>query len=81
MELRRKLEAHGPRLIHTLRGRGYLFGEAPGEASPGHDPHHPPFLVLHGLAGCVLVGFSLGLDVLALARISTARPTTASSGR
>ena len=28
MELRRKLEAHGPRLIHTLRGRGYLFGEA-----------------------------------------------------
>ncbi len=27
MELRRKLEAHGPRLIHTLRGRGYLFGE------------------------------------------------------
>src|SRR5262245_16990731 len=24
-ELRRKLEAHGPRLIHTLRGRGYLF--------------------------------------------------------
>ena len=26
MELRRKLESHGPRLIHTLRGRGYLFG-------------------------------------------------------
>jgi two-component system copper resistance phosphate regulon response regulator CusR len=26
MELRRKLEAHGPRMIHTLRGRGYLFG-------------------------------------------------------
>ena len=25
MALRRKLEAHGPRLIHTLRGRGYLF--------------------------------------------------------
>jgi two-component system copper resistance phosphate regulon response regulator CusR len=24
-ELRRKLEAHGPRLIHTLRGRGYRF--------------------------------------------------------
>jgi two-component system copper resistance phosphate regulon response regulator CusR len=37
MELRRKLEAHGRRLIHTLRGRGYLFGEPPGagpEASP-----------------------------------------------
>jgi two-component system copper resistance phosphate regulon response regulator CusR len=29
MELRRKLEANGPRLIHTLRGRGYLFGEKP----------------------------------------------------
>jgi two-component system copper resistance phosphate regulon response regulator CusR len=28
-ELRRKLEAHGPRLIHTLRGRGYLMGEEP----------------------------------------------------
>jgi DNA-binding response OmpR family regulator len=29
-ELRRKLEAHGPRLIHTLRGRGYIFGDPPG---------------------------------------------------
>lgn len=29
-ELRRKLEAHGPRLIHTLRGRGYVFGDPPG---------------------------------------------------
>jgi two-component system, OmpR family, copper resistance phosphate regulon response regulator CusR len=27
MELRRKLEAHGPRLIHTRRGRGYVFEE------------------------------------------------------
>src|SRR5690349_20092256 len=35
MELRRKLEAHGPRLIHTLRGRGYLFGETPEELKPG----------------------------------------------
>jgi two-component system copper resistance phosphate regulon response regulator CusR len=26
MELRRKLEAYGPRLIHTVRGRGYLLG-------------------------------------------------------
>jgi two-component system copper resistance phosphate regulon response regulator CusR len=26
-ELRRKLEAFGPRLIGTLRGRGYVFGE------------------------------------------------------
>jgi two-component system, OmpR family, copper resistance phosphate regulon response regulator CusR len=33
MELRRKLEAHGPRLIHTLRNRGYLFGDAPGHDS------------------------------------------------
>ena len=29
MELRRKLEAHGPRLIHTMRGRGYVFGDTP----------------------------------------------------
>ena len=27
MSLRRQLEAHGRRLIRTLRGRGYLFGE------------------------------------------------------
>jgi len=27
MELRRKLEAHGPRLIHTMRGRGYVLSE------------------------------------------------------
>src|SRR5262245_28517097 len=26
MELRKKLEAHGERLIHTVRGRGYVFG-------------------------------------------------------
>ncbi len=26
MELRKKLEAHGPRLIHTLRNQGYYFG-------------------------------------------------------
>ncbi len=25
MELRRKLEAHGPRIIHTVRGRGYIL--------------------------------------------------------
>jgi two-component system copper resistance phosphate regulon response regulator CusR len=32
MELRRKLEAHGPRLIHTVRGRGYILGDpAPAE--------------------------------------------------
>src|SRR5262245_19855252 len=33
MDLRRKLETAGPRLIHTLRGRGYLFGNAPGFSS------------------------------------------------
>ncbi len=27
-ELRRKLEAHGPRLIHTFRNRGYMLSEA-----------------------------------------------------
>ncbi|WP_422928683.1 response regulator transcription factor [Singulisphaera sp. PoT] len=26
-DLRRKLESRGPRLIHTVRGRGYLLGE------------------------------------------------------
>jgi two-component system copper resistance phosphate regulon response regulator CusR len=30
MELRRKLETAGPRLIHTVRGRGYAFGEPQG---------------------------------------------------
>jgi two-component system, OmpR family, copper resistance phosphate regulon response regulator CusR len=34
MELRRKLEVHGPRLIHTRRGRGYVFEEAP---NTGHQ--------------------------------------------
>ena len=27
MELRKKLEAHGPRLIQTVRGRGYMLGD------------------------------------------------------
>jgi two-component system, OmpR family, copper resistance phosphate regulon response regulator CusR len=32
MELRRKLEAHGPRLIFTVRGRGYVLSdESPAE--------------------------------------------------
>ena len=30
MELRKKLEPHGPRLIHTLRNRGYLFADQSG---------------------------------------------------
>jgi len=29
MELRKKLEEHGPRLIFTVRGRGYVFGNDP----------------------------------------------------
>ena len=33
MELRRKLEAHGPRLIHTLRGRGYVLRHEEGAAA------------------------------------------------
>jgi two-component system copper resistance phosphate regulon response regulator CusR len=35
MELRRKLEAHGPRLIHTLRNRGYLFGDSVSDPGGG----------------------------------------------
>ena len=34
MELRRKLEAHGPRLIHNVRGRGYVFDDARGVKVP-----------------------------------------------
>jgi DNA-binding response OmpR family regulator len=32
VELRRQLEAHGPRVIHTMRGYGYRLSEHPGEA-------------------------------------------------
>jgi DNA-binding response OmpR family regulator len=35
MELRRKLEACGNRLIHTVRGRGYVFGGSPATDSEG----------------------------------------------
>lgn len=37
MELRRKLEAHGPRLIHTLRKRGYVLGD-PTPGAQGGEP-------------------------------------------
>ncbi len=33
VEVRRKLEALGPRLIHTLRNRGYVFGKKPGNVT------------------------------------------------
>jgi two-component system, OmpR family, copper resistance phosphate regulon response regulator CusR len=36
MELRRKLEAVGPRVIQTVRGRGYFLGEPPG--ATGEEP-------------------------------------------
>lgn len=32
VELRKKLEALGPRLIHTVRRKGYSFGDAPDDA-------------------------------------------------
>lgn len=35
MELRRKLEGHGRRLIQTLRGRGYRLGEPPSTERDG----------------------------------------------
>ena len=34
-ELRRTLEARGPRLIQTVRGRGYLLGDPPPPAAEG----------------------------------------------
>jgi two-component system, OmpR family, copper resistance phosphate regulon response regulator CusR len=34
MELRRKLEAHGPRVIRTVRGRGYLYEAATSAEAP-----------------------------------------------
>ena len=35
--IRRALEAHGPRLIHTVRGRGYLLGDPPSSGAE-EDP-------------------------------------------
>ncbi len=37
-ELRRKLEAHGPRLIQTLRGRGYMLGDSLDGSAEGFHP-------------------------------------------
>ncbi|HEY1786410.1 MAG TPA: helix-turn-helix domain-containing protein, partial [Pirellulales bacterium] len=41
MELRRKLEARGERLIQTLRGRGYLLGPPDG-GQPSTGQHSGP---------------------------------------
>ena len=41
MELRRKLEAHGPRVIHTVRGRGYLYEATPPTESPSTPSGSP----------------------------------------
>ena len=41
MELRRKLEAHGERLIQTLRGRGYCRPPNGGEPSAAHQSGPP----------------------------------------
>src|SRR5262249_38766848 len=59
MELRKKLEAHGPRLIHTIRGRGYRFGGAPVSLTTRLS-----LFFLAALA-VVLVAFSLTLYLLA----------------
>jgi two-component system copper resistance phosphate regulon response regulator CusR len=34
MELRRKLEAHGPRVIQTIRGRGYIYEQTSESEAP-----------------------------------------------
>ncbi len=69
-ELRRKLEAQGERLIHTLRGRGYVFGAAPGGA-PGRRRRLGMSLATRVSAfflaalGITLLGFSGVLYALA----------------
>lgn len=40
MELRRKLEARGHRLIHTVRGRGYCFGTVASPVSKTRNESH-----------------------------------------
>lgn len=45
MELRKKLEAHGPHLIHTVRGRGYLLGESPAATPVAAPPSDNPSAV------------------------------------
>ena len=64
MELRRKLEAHGPRLIQTLRGRGYRLDAAgEGEAHMTLAARLSAFFL--GSLGLVLVAFSATLYVAA----------------
>ena len=67
VELRRKLEALGPRVIHTVRGRGYYCGEAApcragGEAMRLATRLSAFFLIALAL---VLAGFSGALYLLA----------------
>ena len=59
MDLRRKLEPHGPRLIHTLRGRGFWFGAAPvRRRSWADEPGDSTLGVLLVALALVLIGFS-----------------------
>ena len=62
MELRRKLEAHGPRLIQTLRGRGYLFRSHAWIGGEMSLAGRFSLFFLSALA-LVLIGFSLSLYV------------------
>ena len=65
MELRRKLEAHGPRLIHTLRGRGYLFGERAETGPLAMKLSTRLSLFFLSALALVLLGFSVALFALA----------------
>ena len=67
MELRRKLEALGRRVIHTVRGRGYVFGAPPDAEPEGGAMSLATRLSAFFLAALALVltGFSGTLYVLA----------------
>ena len=64
MELRRKLEAHGPRLIHTLRGRGYIFDALLADGG-AHELDRSLLGSVPVVMALVLVGFSTVLYVSA----------------
>ena len=73
MELRRKLEAHGPRVIQTLRGRGYVLEDPARPRGRRLTPMKladPALCVLPRRAdGLVLVGFAAALFVDGVASI------------